>query len=80
MAFSNINVVIDDLPDFSAVDYQLLAPEFAKIRAAVAGAFLCLALVAWAVGHRDVSPAMAEQAALRLAGFLGHDDEPWTLI
>jgi len=39
-----------------------------------------LHLVSWAVGHRDLSPAMAEQATIRLAGFLGDSDEPWTLI
>jgi hypothetical protein len=39
-----------------------------------------LHLVSWAVGHRDLSPAMAEQATIRLATFLGESDEPWTLI
>jgi len=39
-----------------------------------------LHLVSWAVGHRDLSPAMAEQAAIRLATFLGDSDKFWTLI
>lgn len=39
-----------------------------------------LHLVSWAVGHRDLSPEMAEQASVRLAGFLGDSNEPWTLI
>jgi hypothetical protein len=39
-----------------------------------------LHLVCWAVGHRDLSPVMAEQAELRLATFLGESDRPWTLL
>ncbi len=37
-------------------------------------------VVAWALGHRGDSPAMAAEATVRLAGFLHGSDRPWTLI
>ena len=39
-----------------------------------------LHLVAWAVGHRDLSPALGEQAAVRMASLLGDTGETWTLV
>ncbi|MFQ5349313.1 MAG: phosphotransferase family protein, partial [Thermoanaerobaculia bacterium] len=39
-----------------------------------------LHLVSWAVGHRDLSPAMAAEAEIRLAVYLGDSEQSWTLI
>ena len=39
-----------------------------------------LHLTGWAVGHRDLSPAMAEQAAVRVASLRGETDRSWTLL
>ena len=39
-----------------------------------------LHLVAWALGHRDLSPALAEQASVRVADLLGDTGARWTLV
>jgi hypothetical protein len=55
-----------ELPDSPTVDLLRQAYE--------------LHLVCWAIGHRDTSPAMAAEAPIRLATFLGKSDETWTLL
>ena len=39
-----------------------------------------LLMVSWALSLRDTSPRMDAEAAIRLGGFLGLDDRPWTLL
>jgi aminoglycoside phosphotransferase (APT) family kinase protein len=39
-----------------------------------------LLMIAWAIAHKNTSPAMAAESELRLSSFLGSTDEPWKLL
>lgn len=54
------------LPDWSGLEVLRQAHE--------------LNLALWAVGHRDLPPALAEEAGIRVAVLLGEHDRPWTLV